>query len=250
MSTPVSDDHGVQPPRGLAATRRRRPPCTVLVLTIAAMGRTTTTPPSCTTAMSPASTRVHRAGRAATPHSMSSRTSRPSSTPPIPVLHAPLISDLSAPFTAGTSPPVFAGKAAQRQKVEANVLTKGFLPKDLVCARGCVVLRQPWHRSAHQPPTRHPYIPHFTDKRAPPPYRNPTLQTRPTRSSPTTLSPSMLPRRLRIPSTRTSSSSSSRRLGTMAPCSFILAVPEFQPLVAQAHTVKRGRYSTALFDMS
>ena len=33
---------------------------------------------------------------------------------------------------SGYLSPVFAGKAAQRKKVEANVLTKGFLPKELV----------------------------------------------------------------------------------------------------------------------
>ena len=62
-------------------------------------------------------------------HSQSSRTSRTSSTAPI---RTSRVTDLSVSAHSGYISPAFAGKAAQRQKVEANVLEKGFLPKALV----------------------------------------------------------------------------------------------------------------------
>jgi hypothetical protein len=71
--------------------------------------------------------------------STSSRTSSDASLPlhivkNVPcVLPAPPFSSLSTDrVPSGYHTPVFAGKAAQRQKVEAFVLTKGFLPKELV----------------------------------------------------------------------------------------------------------------------
>jgi len=63
------------------------------------------------------------------PPSRSSRTTRASSTAPICASRA---TDLYLSAYSGYISPVFPGKAAQRQKVEANVLTKGFLPKQLV----------------------------------------------------------------------------------------------------------------------
>lgn len=62
-------------------------------------------------------------------HSQSSRTSRTSPTVPI---RASRVTDLNVSAISGYISPAFAGKAAQRQKVEANVHAKGFLPKDLV----------------------------------------------------------------------------------------------------------------------
>lgn len=170
------------------------------------------------------------------PRSLSLRTSRASSTVPI---RPSRVTDFGASAYSGYISPAFAGKAAQRQKVEANVLTKGFLPKELVA------LEVAWFydnlgievRTSHHSQSI-PFPGHKTNPFRPD--RNPTLQTRPMRPSPTTLSRCMPPRRLRIPGIRTSSSSSSRKLRRTEPYSFTPAVLEYQPLVAPAPTVKRG----------
>ena len=171
------------------------------VLTIAAMGRTTTTP-QLHGSVSPASTRVHRAGRAAKPHSMSSRTSRASSTHPIP---ASCPTDLDIYLPQWVSYPRIRRQGCTAPKSRSQCPHQGLPPQGTCHPRGCVVLRQPRHRSARITPTL--YL-HSPSHKCAPPHRNPTLQTRPTRSSPTTLSPSMLPRHSPIPSTRMSSSSS------------------------------------------
>lgn len=170
------------------------------------------------------------------PRSPSLRTSRASSTAPV---RPSRVTDFDVSVHSGYISPAFAGKAAQRQKVEANVLTKGFLPKELVA------LEVAWFydnlgievSTSHHSPSI-PFPGHKTNPFRP--GRNPTLQTRPTRPSPTTLSRCMPPRRLHIPGIRTSSSSSSRKSRRTVPCSFTPAVLEYQPLVAQAPTVKRG----------
>ncbi len=167
------------------------------------------------------------------PHSPSSRTSRASSTAST---RASRVTDpdVSA-LIAGTSAPHSPARPRSAKRSKSTSTPRASFPRSLLRPRLRGSTTTSASRSAH-------YIMHnpFFKTNVSHPNRNPILQTRPTRSSLTTLSPCMLPRCLRIPSIRTSSSSISRKSPRMAPCSSTPVVLGFLPLVGPVHTVKKG----------